>query len=106
MFELSFYAGLGLTVLLLLVGHWFPWPRPLPLLWKYTYGTCSIVAGVAVWLLVSGQCAIMLGVTLITLAGGIAVIAAYQIDHVVWLMRMGWKADQMADRMLDDGDAE
>ena len=34
-------------------------------------------------------------------AGGIAVVVSYQIDRIVRLMRMGWRAE----RMLDDGDA-
>ena len=101
MFELSLYAGTGLTVLLLLVGHWFPWPRPLSRLWAYAYGVGSILAGLAVWLLVSGQYVVMLGVALVAVAGGVAVVVAYQIDHIVRLMRMGWRAE----RMIDDGDA-
>ncbi|NIV31591.1 MAG: hypothetical protein GWN58_19525 [Anaerolineae bacterium] len=101
MFPLSFYAGIGLAVGLLLVGHWFPWPRPLPRLWRYIYGVSSILAGIAAWLLVSGQYIVMVGITVIACAGGLAVIISYQIDHIVRLMRMGWRAE----RMIDDGDA-
>ena len=95
MFELSFYAGLGLTVLLLLVGHWFPWPCPLPRLWSYAYGVGSILAGIAVWLLVSGQYIVMGGISAIACAGGVAVVLAYQVDRIVLLIRQGWKAERM-----------
>jgi len=106
MFELSFYAGLGLTVLLLLVLHWFPWPSRLPRLWAYAFGCLGIAAGIAVWLGTSGQWRILGGIVAIGCAGGIAVILAYQVDHIVWLIRMGWKADKMAKELMRDGDAE
>jgi len=102
MFELSFYAGLGLTVLLLLVGHWFPWPCRLPRLWAYVYGVVSIGAGVGIWLGVSGQYVVLAGIAAIATSGGIAVVLAYQIDHAVQLIRMGRRAE----RMFEDGDAE
>ena len=102
MFGLSFYAGIGLTVLLLLVGHWFPWPSRLPRLWAYAYGVLSIGAGIALWLGVSGQYTVLAGIVVIALAGGIAVVLAYQVDGIVLLIRMGRRAE----RMLDDGDAE
>lgn len=102
MFELSFYAGIGLTFLLLLVGHWFPWPSRLPRLWAYTYGCTSIALGIAVWLGVSGEWRILAGIVAIGCAGGVAVVLAYQVDAVVRLMRMGRRAE----RMIHDGDAE
>jgi len=101
MFELSFYAGIGLTVLLLLVGHWFPWPSRLPRLWAYAYGCTSIGSGIALWLGVSGQWRVFAGIVSIGCAGGLAVILAYQVDNLVRLIRMGRRAE----RMLDDGDA-
>ncbi len=49
-FGLPFVFGTTLTGLLLLVGHWFPWPRRLHRLLAYCYGVASILAGAAVWL--------------------------------------------------------
>ena len=101
MFELSFYFAIGLTVGLLLIGHWFPWPSRLPRLWAYVYGVTAIGAGVALWLAVAGHWLILAGIGAIALAGGLSVILAYQIDSLVLLIRMGRRAE----RMIDDGDA-
>ena len=101
MFGLSFYAGIGLTVLLLLVGHWFPWPSRLPRLWAYAYGCAGIGAGIALWLGASGQYTVLAGILSIGIAGGIAVVLAYQVDNLVLLIRMGRRAE----RLIDD-DAE
>ena len=91
---------------LLLIGHWFPWPRRLPRLWAYAYGTASILAGVSLWFGLEMLWTLLAGVFIIAVSGGVAVVIAYQIDHIVWLVRMGWKANQMAERMLPDGDDE
>ena len=42
--------GLTTTALLLLVGHWLPWPHKLHRLWAYVYGVTSIYLGIYIWL--------------------------------------------------------
>jgi len=39
------------TAMLLVIGHWAPWPKRLHRLAAYTYGVASILAGQVVWLL-------------------------------------------------------
>ena len=97
----SFWVGLAVTTLGLLVLHWFPWPRKLPRLWAYAIGTASIVAGLGLWFGMQGLWVLLGGIFAIALAAGLAVIIAYQIDSIVLLIRMGKRAE----RMIDDGDA-
>ena len=101
MFGLPYFAGMGLTIFLILVAHWFPWPRKLPRLWAYAIGTASIVAGLGLWFGMQGLWVLLGGIFAIALAAGLAVIIAYQIDSIVLLIRMGKRAE----RMIDDGGA-
>jgi hypothetical protein len=75
-----FVVGIAATVLLLAVGHWFPWPRKLRRLESYTYGTGCLLAGQAVWLAGSGQLDIWLGLLIFGLAGGLVTVLAYSYD--------------------------
>ena len=93
MFNGSFWAGLALTVCLLLIGHWAPTPAPLPhplsRLVRYAYGVSSILAGILVWLLADKMTELALGVVLISLAGGLAVAFGYSVDWAVTMIRAG-----------------
>ncbi len=93
-----FWAGAALSALLLLIGHWFPWPRQLHRLEAYVYGVACILGGFALWhLQVNGWHAV-LGLTVIAVVSGLAVFAAYGVDWVVAMIRKAWKAE----RLLDD----
>lgn len=80
-----FICGLVLTALLVLVGHWFPWPRRLPRLAAYAYGTAAILAGVSVWLMWSKLSDILAGVWAFAIVGGVATSLAWLTD---WLMNL------------------
>lgn len=84
-----FLVGLVITVLLLLVGHWFPWFKRLTRIQAYVYGTLSILVGQAVWL--GLQSVIFWQVAAFAVLGGSAVWAAYQYD---------WLANKIARRCL------
>jgi hypothetical protein len=75
--------GVGLTVLLLLVGHWFPWPVKLHRLAAYTVGSGSVLAGAALWLLLSNQGGILFGLIVLYAAGGATTALAYVIDNAL-----------------------
>jgi len=79
--------GLSTTALVLLVGHWAPWPRKLHRLVAYSYGVASIYLGLFIYL---GW-----GPTFWTLCafpaiGGVAVGFAYAVD---WLLNLRVKAN-------------
>lgn len=75
----NFWFGLILTALLLLVGHWLPWPKKLPRLLAYAYGVGCILLGLAVWLL-PADWRTWLGIGAFCAAGGLATLAAYAYD--------------------------
>lgn len=77
----QFWGGLVLTCLLLLVGHWLPWPAKLPRILAYAYGVASILTGLVVWLWQSNR-AIWFGILAYCVAGGLITLAAYAYD--VW----------------------
>ena len=69
-------SGVALTGALELVGHWFPWPKPLHRIAAYTWGTAAILTGVV---LVTERRT--LGRVFTVCAGaGIATIAAHIVD--------------------------
>jgi hypothetical protein len=80
-FDESFWFGLAVTILLLLTGHWLPWPTRLPRVMAYIYGVGCILAGLAVWL-IPDNWQTWLGVLAYAVAGGLATLAAYAYD--VW----------------------
>lgn len=69
-------VGAALTGALELVGHWFPWPKPLHRIAAYAYGTLAILIGVAV----ATERRTFARMAAVTAAGGIATIAAYIVD--------------------------
>jgi hypothetical protein len=97
-----FWAGVGLSTLLLFVGHWFPWPRGLNRLTAYVYGVLSIYAGAVLWLLQSGHPEIVVGLGVIIGISGAAVFLSYGID---WLVVQIHKAEK-GERLVDDGRTE
>lgn len=80
---MSFWLGVGLTSLLLMVGHWFPWPVKLHRLAAYTVGSGSILAGASLWLLLSGEASILLGLVVFYIVGGATTALTYLIDNAL-----------------------
>lgn len=72
-------TGAALTAALELAGHWAPWPRRLPRLLAYGYGTGAILAGAAVIL----DRRTVARLTALVAAAGAATAAAYAIDRVL-----------------------
>lgn len=93
-------AGAALTVLLLLVGHWFPWVKRLSRIQAYTSGVASILTGFALWRLLNRDWMTPAGLLLIAAVAGIAVKAAYEIDQITIRVRQAGKAERN-DRELD-----
>lgn len=93
-----FYAGLILTMLLLLIGHWFPWPVKLHRLCAYVYGCVCILLGAAVWLL-GEQPALWRGLCGLTAGAGLATGAGYLID---WILNL-WQRKRAADHERHPG---
>lgn len=82
--------GLGLMVVLLWCGHWFPWFRlisgGLPKLAAYAYGSICIWAGFSRWWYgdSSPDAPVMLAVVIVV--AGLAVFVAYGVDKALcWL---------------------
>ena len=83
---LNIIAGMSLTSLVLLVGHWFPWSRflgrEMHRLEAYVYGTVAILLGFSLvaWLMES--LAPVVWLSLVIVAGGSATFSAWALD---WL---------------------
>lgn len=77
-----FCAGLTIAILLLFVGHWFPWPRQLHRLCAYVYGCACILVGAGVWLL-GTDTDVWLGLAGLVVGAGLATVGAYGVDW--WL---------------------
>ena len=77
---MNYLLGLGLTALLIFLGHWFPWPVKLHRLAAYVVGCLAIVAGMALWLLSSGEERLFYQVCLVFVVAGLATSLSYLID--------------------------
>jgi hypothetical protein len=90
MFDTSFYLGLVVTALLILVGHWFPWPRRLEKLEAYTYGVCAILVGTFIWLYLAtytmAPMRIWWGLAAYTASAGVATVVSHATDYVLNLV--------------------
>jgi uncharacterized membrane protein len=74
----SFWLGISVTTLGLLVLHWFPWRKPLHKLVAYSMGTGSILLGQFLWL---GWCEQFLLLAAFPAVGGLATALAYWHDR-------------------------
>ena len=77
---MAFVAGLACTALLILLGHWFPWPVKLHRLAAYTYGCLCILSGAGVWLLSRGEWRDWLSLAAFVGVAGAATGLAYLVD--------------------------
>lgn len=69
-------VGAALAGTLELVGHWFPWPKPLHQIGAYMYGVTAILTGVAA----ATDRSTTVKTAAVSAAAGIATIAAYIVD--------------------------
>lgn len=92
-------VGVALTVGLLAVGHWFPWPQRLSRIRAYQYGTVAIWLGFSLWRSLVGDWQTVVGLAVISLAGGVMVILAYRVDQVVQRVRQAEKAEAVDDEL-------
>ena len=103
MFDIHFLFGCILTTLLILVGHWFPWPVRLHRLAAYGYGCTSILIGAGVWLGLNGQDKLWLGFAILTALAGTATGLSYLVDWAL-TARKAQKAFEQA--LVDDERAD
>ena len=89
---LTFAFGSTVTILVLAVGHWFPWD--LTRIQAYIYGTAAILLGFTIWRLPLGDWLTPLGLAIIAALGGVAVLLAYGTDKLVQRIRIAemWEA--------------
>ncbi len=102
MYNIWYVVGLLSMAALLLIEHWFPWPKRLHRLFAYPLGVGAILVGVAIWLTQTGYAQLVQGFVGFALLAGIVVYGAYGIDWLVIQIRKGWKIDTLVERMTDD----
>lgn len=73
-------VSIAITVLLLWVEHWFPYPIKAHQVVNYTLGVSAILIGITVYSITQGMIANIFIVWTFSFAGGSAVGAAYLID--------------------------
>lgn len=104
-------CGAFITMTLLSVGHWFPWPKPLSCIWRYVYGVSSIIAGFTTWRIVLGALSALCGLAewtlvlhglvipgglfVISAAGGAVVIWCYHRDDLAQKMRQAERGEEL-----------
>ena len=102
----SFITGTMITVLLLLVGHWFPWVTRLTRLQAYVYGLASVLIGLTIWKGTVGDWITVAGLWILSLIAGCSVVGAYKLDELIVAARKGHKAEaadaRLAQRPLAD----
>ena len=107
----GFVIGAVLTVAILMIGHWFPWAKPLCRIQRYTYGVLAIIigftgwrlafgllaalTGLADWTILAHELIIPAGLLLISVAGGVTVVWAYRRDDVALRMRQAKRAERL-----------
>lgn len=76
-----FYLGLTITALILLVEHWFPWPKKPGYLERYAMGCGAIYIGLLIWLGPQQQWILLLQLLAFYLISGAVTTGAYYHDH-------------------------
>jgi len=84
---LFFAMGLILTIFILMVAHWFPWPAKLHRLAAYSIGVGAILAGCAVWLFGSGAGWLWWQFAAFAVAGGVITAVCWGIDALLNLIQ-------------------
>lgn len=91
--------GIALSVLLLLIGHWFPYHlwngREMTWIERYVYGTTCLLAGFSLWRLLIGDLITPLGLLSIDAASGLAVLSAYWYDDLALARSKARKAEKL-----------
>lgn len=93
---LATVGGAVLAVLLVVVGHWFPWATWTQLC-RYGYGCGSIWAGYALARCLVGDWRSPVLLLAICCAGGLAVVLAYRVDEIGRRVRQAQMAEQVDD---------
>jgi hypothetical protein len=73
-------VSIAITVLLLWVEHWFPYPFKAHPIFNYSLGVSAILAGITVYCITQNMIVNIIIVWTFSLAGGVAVGSAYLID--------------------------
>lgn len=73
-------VSIAITVLLLWVEHWFPYPIKAHPIANYTLGVTAILTGITIYSVTQGMIANIVIVWTFSFAGGVAVGLAYSID--------------------------
>ena len=74
----AYFGGLAITILLLVAGHFFRWPRKLRRLEAYVYGTTAIYIGLLWWL---GWGSLFVQMLSFPVAGGLITLLSYHYDN-------------------------
>ena len=97
-------VSIVITVLLLLVGHWFRWDlglgKDLPRIPAYIYGLLSILCPVSLILIIWQLWVVLLLLWGSAICGGLAVMVAYFIDDH-FILQKGEKVSRVERRILD-----
>lgn len=100
--SLEFLAiGVTITALLLLVGHWFPWRKPLTRVEAYIYGVVSIFVGFAIGRLMVSDWITPAWLGAVCVGGGLAVLGAYGIDRLFVLIDQAHRAESDDDELQE-----
>ena len=92
------FVSVGFAALVLLVGHWFPWPSKLPRLGAYSIGVGAILGGFTIWRGVVGDWETVAGLVSIVGGSALAVFGGYGIDWLVGKIKKANKAERTHER--------
>jgi hypothetical protein len=91
-FNTTWFVALTITILLLAVAHWFPWPwwngRKLPRLVAYSLGCGCLLTGIIIYLS-SVNTSLILPVALLFILPGIAVFICWALDRFAVAINKG-----------------
>jgi hypothetical protein len=73
-------VSIAITVLLLWVEHWFPYPIKAHPIANYSLGVSAILVGITIYCIIQNMVVSIVIVWTFSLAGGVAVGLAYLID--------------------------
>ncbi len=74
------FVSIAITVLLLWVEHWFPFPFKAHVMFNYSLGVGAILVGITVYCITQNMVVNIVIVWTFSIAGGAAVGFAYLID--------------------------
>ncbi len=90
------FVSIAITVLLLWLEHWFPYPFKAHVMFNYTLGVSAILVGITVYCITQNMVVNIVIVWTFSIVGGVAVGLAYLIDKgiaLLWILR-DWLRDE------------